>query len=159
MCWSPVLDLSPVDAWTVLYVSVLGLLSCIHIFWSKLILLKLDVSTLQNRRESYLGSSSSKESFLCYLSLDWLSVDKRWLSYNLEDHNNLWGFCFSFESGWNWLVDTKVLDEKWQMGEQMIKQTDRQQELIRLISLGNWTENRSGSGWKYLDDVHIMVIN
>lgn len=54
-------------------------------------------------------------------------------------------------------MDPKVLDENWQMDEQMIRQTDRQQEHIRLISLGNWTENRSSSG--YLDNIHILVTN
>lgn len=43
------------------------------------------------------------------------------------------------------------------MDEQMIKQTDRQQEHTRLISLGNWTENRSSS--EYLDNFHILVTN
>lgn len=54
-------------------------------------------------------------------------------------------------------MDPKVLDENWQMDEQMIRQTDRQQEHTRLISLGNWTENRSSSG--YLDNIHILVTN
>lgn len=43
------------------------------------------------------------------------------------------------------------------MDEQMIKQRDRQQEHIRLISLGNWTENRSSSGC--LKNTHILVTN
>lgn len=54
-------------------------------------------------------------------------------------------------------MDPKVPDENWQMDEQMIRHTDRQQEHIRLISLGNWTENRSSSG--YLDNIHILVTN
>jgi len=39
----------------------------------------------------------------------------------------------------------------------MIKQTDREQEHIRLVSLGNWTENISSSG--YLDNILILVTN
>lgn len=54
-------------------------------------------------------------------------------------------------------MDPKVLDGKWQMDEQMIKQKDGQQEHIRFISLGNWTENRSSSG--YLDNIPILVTN
>lgn len=43
------------------------------------------------------------------------------------------------------------------MDEQMIEETDIQQEHIRLISLSNWTENRNSSG--YLDNIHILVTN
>lgn len=43
------------------------------------------------------------------------------------------------------------------MDEQMIKETDIQQEHIRLISLSNWTETRNTS--RYLDNINILVTN
>lgn len=92
------------------------------------------------------------------LLFTWMPLCRQcWLSCNLENYNNFWGSCFSFKSGWDWSGDPKVLDENWQMDEQMIRQKDRQQEHIRLISLGNWTENRSSSG--YLDNIQILVTN